>query len=195
MPSLPISRNEAIELLKNYNTHSADIIHYLETEAVMRELAKFLGEDEEYWGMLGLLHDIDWGITKEDVKTHLTKAGDILRNAGFDERFIKIIISHGYGSKELPHLEQNKRSEKVEFALACSETVTGLIHAYALMRGKKISDMSVSGLVKKFKDKTIAAKVEREIILECKNIGIPLEKFLEIAINGIKKIKERVGLS
>ena len=194
MSNLPITRDNAIELLKKYNSHEQDFIHYFESEAVMKEIAKYLGEDEDYWAMLGLVHDIDWGITKEKVETHLTKAPEILRNSGFDEKFIKIILSHGYGFDELPALKDKKRTEKIEFALACSETITGLVHAYALMRGRKISDMEVKGLLKKFKDKTFAAKIDREVILECENIGISLNDFLGIAIEGIKKIKDDVWL-
>ncbi|GIU68596.1 MAG: HDIG domain-containing protein [Candidatus Pacearchaeota archaeon] len=197
MNKLPISRDEAWELVKKYNQHEQDLIHYLESEAVMRNLAKYLGlseEEIEYWGILGLLHDIDWGITKENVETHLTKAPEILRNAGFDEKFIETILSHGYGFQELPHLKDKKRIEKIQHALAASETITGLIHAYALMRGKRVSDMEVSGLKKKFKDKTFAAKVDRDVILEIEKIGIPLDEFFKIAIEGIKNIKDKVGL-
>ncbi|MEK6840964.1 MAG: HDIG domain-containing metalloprotein, partial [Nanoarchaeota archaeon] len=156
--------------------------------------AEHLGEDAEYWAMLGLLHDIDWGITKNNVSTHLTKAPEILRGAGFDEEFISMLVSHGYGFEELPHLAHKARTRKIEFALAASETITGLTHAYALMRGGRVSDMEAKGLLKKFKDKTFAAKVERKIILECEALGLTLEEFFTIAIEGIKNIKEKVGL-
>ncbi len=194
MSSLPISREKAWELVKKYNSDESDLKHYLESEAVMRQLALHLHEDEDYWAMLGLLHDIDWGITKNDVSTHLTKAPEILRDAGFDEEFIETLVSHGYGFEELPHLADKKRTKKIEFALACAETVTGLIHAYALMRGGRVSDMEAKGLMKKFKDKTFARGVERGIILECENLGLSPEEFFRIAIEGIKKIKEQVGL-
>ena len=95
--SLPITREKAWELVKKYNSDPGDIRHYLESEAVLRQLAERLGEDVEYWSMLGLLHDIDWGITKENVPTHLTKAPEILRHAGFNEEFISTLVSHGYG--------------------------------------------------------------------------------------------------
>jgi len=194
MSSLPISREQAWELVKKYNTHEQDLIHYLESEAVMRELARYFHEDEDYWGMLGLLHDIDWGLTKENIDTHLTKMPQILKDSGFDDEFISIILSHGYGFEELPHLADKKRTERIQHALAASETITGLIHAYALMRGKRISDMEVKGLIKKFKDKTFAAKVSREVISECEKLGLTLEEFFEIAIRGISKVKDRVGL-
>ena len=194
MTDLPITRDQAWELVKKHNSNDRDLIHYLESEAVMRELAKKLGEDEEYWGVLGLVHDIDWGLTKDNDESHLTKAPEILKEVGFDDEFIEIVLSHGYGFSELPHLADKKRTEKIQYALAASETITGLIHAYALMRGKRISDMEVKGLRKKFKDKAFAAKIEREIIREAENLDLGLDEFFQIAIDGIKNIKEDVGL-
>ena len=194
MTDLPITRDQAWELVKKHNTHPQDLIHYLESEAVMRELAKKLGEDENYWGVLGLVHDVDWGMTKDNVETHITKAPEILKGKCFDEKFIEIVESHGYGFSELPHLADKKRTEKIQYALAASETITGLIHSYALMRGKRISGMEVKGLRKKFKDKAFAAKIEREIIREAENLDLGLDEFFQIAIDGIKNIKEEVGL-
>jgi len=193
MAGLPISREQAWELIKKYNSEKTDLNHYLESEAVMRELAKKLGEDEEYWGMLGLIHDIDWGITKDNVQTHLTKAPEILKEADFDDEFIDVILSHGYGF-DIAGLKDKKRTEKIQHALAASETITGLIHAYALMRDGRVNDMEAKGLKKKFKDKTFAAKIDRDIIKECEQLGLTLEEFFEVAINGIKKIKNDVGL-
>lgn len=193
MAGLPISREQAWELIKKYNSDRTDLNHYLESEAVMRELAKKLGEDEEYWGMLGLIHDIDWGITKDNVQAHLTKAPEILKEADFDDEFIDVILSHGYGF-DIAGLKDKKRNEKIQHALAASETITGLIHAYALMRDGRVNDMEAKGLKKKFKDKTFAAKIDRDIIKEYEQLGLTLEEFFEVAINGIKKIAEEVGL-
>ena len=190
---LPISRDEAWELVKKYNSDKSDLNHYLESEAVMRALAHKLGEDENYYGMLGLLHDIDWGITKENIKKHLTKTPGILRKAGFDEEFIEIIISHGYGF-DCAGLLEKKRTRKIEHALACSETITGLIHSYALMR-KTMQGMDVLGLKKKFKDKRFASGVSREIISECENLGLTLEEFFEISIKAISSIAKEVNLN
>ena len=194
MSSLPISREQAWELVKKYNSHEQDLIHYLESEAVMRGLAEHFNEDVEYWGMFGLLHDIDWGVTKDKVETHLTKMPEILKEAGFDDEFINNILSHGYGFEELPHLADKKRSRKIEHALSAGETVTGLVHAYALMRGKKMSDMEAKGLIKKYKDKAFAAKLDREVIKEIEKIGLSLEEFFNIAINSIKKIAKTGGV-
>ena len=193
MVKIPISRQEALELVKKYNSDSRDLIHYLESEAIMREVASKLGEDTEYWGILGLLHDIDWGLTKDNVSNHLTKAPQLLKDAGFDDEFVSIVLSHGYGYEELPHLKDKKRIRKIEYALAASETLTGLIHAYALMRGSKVSDMELAGLKKKFKDKAFAAGCDRNIIKEAENF-MNFDEFLACGIEGIKKIKDEVRL-
>jgi len=193
--NLPLNRDQALELLQKYNPkeNKQDWNHYLESEAIMKALAEKLGEDVEYWAMLGLLHDIDWGITKENTIEHLTKAPDILREAGFDDEFINNIISHGCGF-ECAGLKDKKREAKIQHALAACETLTGLIHAYALMRGGRISDMEVKGLKKKFKDKTFAAGCDRDIIREIEEVGLELDEFFEISINAIKLIKDEVDL-
>jgi putative nucleotidyltransferase with HDIG domain len=160
----------------------------------MRSLAERLKEDEEYWGMLALLHDIDWGLTKKNSGEHLIRAPEILKKAGFDDHFIQNVLSHGYGY-DCVGLKDKKREQKIEHALAASETITGLIHAYALMRGHKVSDMAVSGLKKKFKDKRFAAGVNRDAILECEKTGVSLEEFMQISIDAVKKIAYKVNLT
>ena len=192
---LPTSREEAIELLKVYDQKESDWNHYLESEAIMRGIAEKLGEDVEYWGMLGLLHDVDWSLTKNDWSEHCVKAREILLEKGFDEEFIQIVQSHGYGYEEIPLFKDKKRVMKVEHALVAAETITGLIHAYALMRGKKISDMDVSGLRKKFKDKRFALNCKRELIQEIEQVGLDLDVFFQIAIGAMKEIKDKIGLT
>lgn len=187
-----IDREQALELIKKYNKKQANLNHYLESEAIMKAVAKKLGEDENYWAMLGLMHDIDWEMTESDSKQHLTKAPELLKQAGFDDKFIQIVISHGFGF-DCAGLKDKKRSEKIERALAASETLTGLIYAYAIMRNKKISDMELSGLKKKFKDKAFAAGCNREIIKECENF-MPLDEFLQTGIDALKTIKNDIGL-
>ena len=189
--SLPISREEGLELVRKYNNKKSDLNHYLESDAIMGALAERLDENVEYWRMLGLLHDLDWGITQTDSKQHLTKAPEMLKEAGFDDRFIQIILSHGYGY-ECAGLQEKHRSEKVEFALAAAETGTGLIHAYALMR-KDLATMEVSGLKKRMKEKKFAAGVNREIIMECEKLGIGLDEFLGISIKAMQSIAAEIG--
>jgi len=189
-----ISREQALELLKKYDQKESDMNHYLESEAIMRALASHFDEDVEYWGMLGLLHDVDWALTRENPSEHLSKSADILKEADFDGVFIEIVESHGWGHEILPQWKDKVREKKVEHCLAAAETMTGIIYAYALMRGKRISDMEVKGLKKKFKDKAFAQNCNREIIREIEKTGITLDEFFQISIDALKNIKSEIGL-
>ncbi|MFP4617097.1 MAG: HDIG domain-containing metalloprotein [Candidatus Paceibacterota bacterium] len=194
MTDLPLSREEALKLLKSYPQTTQDMNHYFESEAVMRELASEMGEDVEYWGMLGLLHDVDWAITKEDPSEHLSKAPEILESQGFDKKFIDTVVSHGYGAEVIPDLKGKERDKNIEKALAASESITGLVHAYALMRDKRVSDMEVKGLKKKFKDVSFAAGCNRQNIKEIEDLGLDLNDFFALAITAFGRIKEDIGL-
>lgn len=192
--SLPISRGEALEFLKGMPQEKSDMNHYLESEAIMRALAEKFGEDVEYWGMVGLLHDVDWSLTKDDLGRHCVEAKGILREKGFDDEFIGIVQSHGCGLDIIPTLKEGKRTKKIEHALVAAETLTGLIYAYALMRGGKISDMKVKGLKKKFKSAAFAANCNRELIREIEKTGLELGEFFEISIGAVDRIRDEVGL-
>jgi putative nucleotidyltransferase with HDIG domain len=191
---LPITRDEAIELLKSMPQTESDWNHYLESETIMQELAKKFGENAEEWAMLGLLHDVDWALTRDNWPEHCVKAEEILKKKGFSDEFIETAQSHAYGYDAIPIFKDKKRTKKIEHALAASETVTGIIYAYALMKEKKIEDMDVSGLKKKFKDKRFAANCSREIVKEIESIGISLDEFFGLAIDATKKIKDKIGL-
>jgi uncharacterized protein len=194
MSSLPITRDDAICLLKEMPQAASDMNHYLETEAIMRALAERFGEDIEYWGMIGLLHDVDWTITKNDTAGHCIKAAEILKKKGFDDEFIKTVQSHGYGYAEIPLLAEKKRSSRIEHCLTAAETLTGIIFAYALLRGKKISGMDAAGLKKRFKDLRFAANCNRDLIREIELAGLPLDDLFALSINAIEKIKGEIGL-
>jgi putative nucleotidyltransferase with HDIG domain len=182
-----ISRQEALELLKSCGAGRVELIHAFESEAIMGALATRLGQNTEYWRMLGLLHDVDWNPASPEE--HLRKAPQILRKAGFDEKFIQIVLSHGYGWEWQTGLE---RHEKVEHALACAETITGLIHAYAILR-KGLEGMDADGVKKRMKDKHFAAGVDRQIIMECEQIGLSLDEFLQISIKALQQISKDIG--
>lgn len=156
-----ITREEAFALLQKYNKEPFHIQHALTVEGVMRWYARELGygEDEEYWGITGLLHDIDFELYPEE---HCQKAPELLREGGVGEDMIYSICSHGYGicSEQKPEHEM----EKVLFA---SDELTGLIWSAALMRpSKSVMDMEVKSLKKKFKDKRFAAGCSRDVIRE-----------------------------
>ncbi len=183
-----ISRDEAITLLKSKNTEANLINHALESEAVLRGLATKLGQDEELWGITGLLHDLDYTSTKEDYARHGLDTVEQL-DGKLPEEALAAIKRHA--------CEMNGSDEpqtEFDFALRCGETVTGLIHAGALVRPTKIDGMKPKSLKKKMKDKAFAASVNRDCIRECDKIGIELGEFLQIAIDSIKEIAPEVGL-
>ena len=192
--ALPINRDQALEFLKSMPQLDSDMNHYLESEVIMKALAKHFNEDEEYWAMVGLLHDIDWSLTKNKCANHTVKAKDILKELGFDDEFIQTVQSHGYGYEEIPEFKDKKRTKKIEYALIASETITGIIYAYALIRGKKISDMKVKGLKKRFKEKSFAAKCNRDLIREIELTGLELSEFFQISLDAVKGIAEEIGL-
>tara|TARA_Y100000310_G_scaffold311695_1_gene358220 strand:- start:11509 stop:12045 length:537 start_codon:yes stop_codon:yes gene_type:complete len=172
----------------------SDMNHYLESEAIMKALAEKLGEDVEYWGMLGLLHDVDWSLTREDWTEHCVKCVEMLKEKGFDDEFIENVQSHAYGYDEIPVFKDKERSKRIQHALIASETLTGIIYAYALMRGKNISTMALKGIKKKFKDKAFAQNCNRDLVREIEKAGLEVGEFLELSMNAIKEIKGEIGL-
>ncbi|MBI5621971.1 hydrolase [Candidatus Falkowbacteria bacterium] len=187
------TRAEAWQLLQAHMKDPADLAHSRESEVILRALARHLGQDEERWGQLGLLHDIDW---EYGVETHCRKCREILSAAGYDEAFVETVVSHGYGVPELgPELAAQKRTTPVQYCLAAGETLTGLIYATALVRpDKKLASVEVSSVKKKMKDKSFAAKVDRELIKECELAGIPLDEFLAISLKAMQDIAGELGL-
>ena len=159
MRTSTISREEAFLLLEKYNKEPFHIRHALTVEGVMRFFAKSLGylDEEEYWGIVGLLHDIDFELYPEE---HCKKAPELLAAGGVGDDMIHSICSHGYGI--CCDAEPNCEMEKVLFA---ADELTGLIWSTALMRpSKSVSDMDISSIKKKFKDKKFAAGCSRDII-------------------------------
>jgi len=184
-----ISREQALELLKKYNKELFHIRHGLTVEGVMRWYAKELGyaEKEEFWGITGLLHDIDFELYPEE---HCQKAPELLREAGVGEDMIYAICSHGYGlcSEQEPRLEM----EKVLFA---ADELTGLIWSCALMRpSKSTMDMEVKSLKKKFKDKKFAAGCSREVISQgAERLGWELDELFDKTIQAMRSCETAVA--
>ena len=184
-----ISREQALELLKKYNKEPFHIQHALTVEGVMRWFAKELGygQEEEFWGITGLLHDIDFELYPEE---HCKKAPELLREAGVGEDMIYAVCSHGYGicSEEEPKLEM----ENVLFA---SDELTGLIWSCALMRpSKSTMDLEVKSLKKKFKDKRFAAGCSREIISQgAERLGWELDELFDKTIRAMRSCEAAVA--
>jgi len=192
---LGLNYDEAKELLDKYIKDPITKMHCIESEAIMRALAKKFSEDEDKWGIIGLLHDIDWELTKDNPKEHCVKAVDILKQAGASDYLIETIVSHGYGHVLNENLKNKQRTTKVQHALAAAETLTGLIVASALVQpDKKLASVKLESLKKKFKQKTFAANCDREIIKECEKIGLTLDEFLGIGLKALQGISEKIGL-
>ncbi|OFX84207.1 MAG: hydrolase [Bacteroidetes bacterium GWF2_33_16] len=184
-----MNRDQAEELLKSYITNEKMLYHCYSSEAVLRALAKRLGQNEKKWALAGLLHDIDSEITNGDSKRHALEAADILRKHGIDEEIIDAIKMHN------EHATGLERTTQFQYALAAGETITGLIYATALVYpDRKIKDVQTKSVTKRMNQTAFAASVNRTTIMECEKIGIPLYEFAEISINAMKEIAEKIGL-
>ena len=185
---MSISRDESIALLKQFIKNEKMIAHSLASEAVMAAVAKRLGENADDWAIAGLLHDIDVEITDGDMKTHGLKAVEILNEKGYDKDIIEAIKLHN------EEAAGEDRSKKFHFALAASETITGLIFATALVYpDKKLASVKPKSITKRMKEKIFAASVRRECIMECEKIGIPLDEFAELSLKAMQEISDELG--
>ena len=184
-----LTREEALELLKKYNKEPFHIQHALTVEGVMRWYAKELGygDEEEYWGITGLLHDIDFELYPEQ---HCVKAPELLKEGGVADDMIYSICSHGYGI--CCDVEPKEEMEKVLFA---ADELTGLIWSAALMRpSKSVMDMEVKSLKKKFKDKRFAAGCSREVIsVGAERLGWDLNNLMEKTILAMRSCETSVA--
>jgi uncharacterized protein len=183
-----ITREEAL-LFLNENVKSENMRrHCYASEAVLRALAKRLGENEDEWGLAGLLHDIDVEITEANPKTHGPYAEKMLTGK-VTGNVIDAIVMHNEMATG------KERTTKFQHALAAGETITGLITATALVYpDKKISSVKPKSVTKRMNQKAFAASVKRENILECEKIGIPLDEFAELSLNAMKGIDSILGL-
>ena len=184
-----LTRDEAFVLLRKYNKEPFHIQHALTVEGVMRWYAKELGygEEEEYWGITGLLHDICFELYPQE---HCQKAPELLREGGVDENMIYSVCSHGYGI--CCDLEPKHEMEKVLFA---ADELTGLIWSAALMRpSKSVMDMEVKSLKKKFKDKKFAAGCSRDVIRQgAERLGWELDELFEKTILAMRSCEAQVA--
>ncbi|MBU0981801.1 HD domain-containing protein [Patescibacteria group bacterium] len=187
---MELSLEKARELTEKYLKDSNNRNHSRESEVVLAALAKKLGEDEEKWGMAGLLHDLDWEETEEWPEQHGLRTVEILQEEGYEvpSETLHAIKAHNFFYTGV------QRESKLDFALAAGESVTGLIYAYALMRPEGISGMKASSLNKKFKDKSFAAKVPREVIGDIVKVGIELSEFFVISIEAMAGIAGEIGV-
>jgi len=183
-----LNRQEALELLEAHTKRRNIFIHMLAVEAIMRSLAQFLSEDEALWGLTGLLHDIDFDETAENPENHGVSAQKILEGRVRGE-ILKAIKSHNYEhSGVMPETTLEK-------ALIASDALSGLIVACALiLPSKKVKDVTVETVKKKFRDKDFARGADRNRIALCEELGISKERFFEIALKGIQAVSQELGI-
>jgi len=182
------TREYYVGLLNQHVKNPKMIAHSLASEAVLKALAKRFGENEEVWGIAGLLHDIDVEITEADPKRHALVGADMLKTEDLPDDAIDAIRMHNEMATGM------NRSNRFQYALAAGETITGLIFATALVYpDKKIASVKPKSVVKRMKEKAFAASVNRETIMECEKIGIPIDQFAELSIEALKPIAEELG--
>jgi len=183
-----LSRNEAFDLVKKNAAKRNVLYHMLAVEAIMRGTARYLEEDAELWGMVGLLHDVDYEKTETTPEKHTLVAGELLSTLVSDQ-VTRAIKTHNYPNT---HVMPESRMEK---ALIACDAISGLLVACALvMPSRKLADVKVESAVKKFKDKDFARGADRQRILMCEELGIPKERFFAIALEELKNAASQIGL-
>lgn len=184
-----MDRTKAINILHQYIKNENLRKHCYASEAVMRALANKLGEDSDKWGLAGLLHDLDVEMVNADPEIHGLETAKILEEKGVDPEIIDAIKMHN----EEAHGET--RTTPFHHALAAGETITGLIIATTLVYpDKKINSVKPKSITKRMKEKAFAASVNRETIMECEKLGIPLPEFAATCLEAMKDIHEELGL-
>ena len=183
-----MTREEALNSIKS-NVENGNLIkHMLATEVIMRALAKRLGEDEEEWGLTGLLHDIDMELTQGNMHTHSKLGADLARELGANETVVHAILCHN-------EVHGIPRETKLDKALFCVDPLTGLITAATLVRpDKKLASLEAKSVIKKFKQKGFAAGVNRQQITQCSEIGVEFDQFIELGLMAMHAIAADLGL-
>ena len=182
------TREECLALFKKYNSSESLLKHARAVEGVMRYIARKHGEDEEMWGTIGFIHDLDWEQFPEE---HCKKTGEILREENWPEDYIRAVMSHGYGI--CTDIKPETLLEKTLYAV---DELTGLVATTALVRpSKSILDTGVKSVKKKWKDKAFAAGVNRSIIENGANmLEIEISELIEDTIMGMREVAEEIGL-
>jgi len=161
--------------------------HMLATEAIMRALAKRFGEDEDEWGLSGLLHDIDVELVEDEPDSHSKLGADIALELGASEAMAHAILCHNE-AHGIP------RQTKLDKALFCADPLSGLITAAALIRPDKLTGLTTKSVMKRFHEKRFAAGVNREQVAECQEIGLEPEEFITLGIEAMKGIASELEL-
>jgi uncharacterized protein len=181
-----VDRGEAHEFARKKTEKETTLRHLISVEGVMRALARRFGEEEDLWGLTGLFHDLDQDVTGEDGNRHAELAAEWLREAAVDERVVNGVLAHAY---------EPYRTDLMSKAVVHADAVAGLLVAAALVRPEKATGMKVSSVKKKLKEKSFAPGVNREEVLDVEDqIGLPLDEFIAIGIQGLQDVAPEIGL-
>jgi predicted hydrolase (HD superfamily) len=182
------TREDALQLLKEYNQDDSLIKHGLAVEGVMRYIARKEGEDEDKWGIIGLVHDLDY---EKYPEQHCSKSREILKEKNWPDDYIRAVVSHGWGI--CSDVKPETRLEKTLYAI---DELTGLVVTTALVRpSKSVMDVKVKSVKKKWKDKRFAAGVNRDIIQKgAEMLGTDLSELIDDTIKGMQEIADDIGL-
>jgi len=184
-----ITREDALDPLKAHLKNEKLVSHCIASEAIMRALARKLGEDPQVWGLAGLLHDLDYELTSEDPAVHGAETARLLEEKGISPAIIDAIKNHNAEGLGLV------RNTVFDHALTCAETITGMIVATTLVYpDKKISSVKTKSVTKRMKTPHFARAVSRERIMECEKIGIPLNDFVSLSLEAMSEIADQLGL-
>jgi putative nucleotidyltransferase with HDIG domain len=182
-----LNRDEILDSIHGNVQDRNMIKHMLATEAIMRALARKLGEDEQEWGLTGLLHDIDVELVEGDMSSHGRLGSDLAREMGANETMAHAILCHNE-AHGVP-LET-----KLDKALFCADPLSGLITAAALVRPDKLSGLASKSVMKRFREKSFAAGVDRQQVAKCQEIELELEEFVALGITAMQGIASQLGL-
>lgn len=183
-----MNREEALNSIKAKVTNENSVKHMLAAEAIMRALARRLGENGDEWGLAGLLHDIDLELYGGDMKVHSKMGSEMVRELGVNEEIVHAILCHN----EAHGVPRETRMDK---ALFCADPLTGLITAAALVRpDKKLAGVESKSVRKRYKEKSFAAGANREYIATCSGLGMELDEFLELGLQAMQGIAPSLGL-
>lgn len=182
-----MKREEALELINHFIKNENLKKHLLAAEACMKELAKYFNEDEEKWGLCGLLHDLDYEETNKNSKKHGILTVEILKERNFnDEEILNGILAH---------CEKKISENKLEKLIYAVDPLTGLIASACLMHpDKKLKSLDGDFVLRRFKEKKFAAGANREQIKKCEEIGLSLENFIEICLKAMRAIDKELSL-
>jgi putative nucleotidyltransferase with HDIG domain len=181
-----MDRAEAVGIVRSKIDKDITFRHLISVEGVMRRLARRFGEDEDRWGLTGMFHDLDQDATAGDAERHAYLAAEWLREAGADDAVVNGVLAHAH-----PQYQTDLMSR----AIVAADAVAGLLVASALPRPEKAVGMKVSSVKKKLKEKSFAPGVNRDEIHQCTEIGLELDEFIQLGIEGLQLVAAEIGLA